>query len=253
MNTSSIILPLKVNGTTYRVHHYNRLKQESVSVEKGSPRDLFDPETAWTFFAVSERDDRSYSITVRGRFGRCGADDRPIAVITKHPSKWGESQIVLASEAHRCSLSPDHSTPPFTHSGVATLRLVTEEELQLMQPHQTSTPNTKAERRSPQKGPSKPAQTLKESQKALISLAMRESAITRPQAIAIVLAMVEMDATSTESAKTEKAILNKAGIKSRITSVFSDRSGDAVAYRNFRKRHIINTGTRKGLYYLVLS
>ncbi len=82
---------------------------------------------------------------------------------------------------------------------------------------------------------------------------MNEFKITRPQAIATVLAMVNMDATSPESAQPEKIIMKKAKVRSRIVSVFSAQSDDAKNYADFRKKYIKNTGTRKGLYYLKLS
>jgi len=95
--------------------------------------------------------------------------------------------------------------------------------------------------------------TIPNAEENLAILIMAKNNITRPQAKKIVLAMVNMGATSEECAKTEKAIMKKAGVKSRIVSVFSDRSGDAKAYGDFRKRIIGNTGTRQGLYYLHLS
>lgn len=83
---------------------------------------------------------------------------------------------------------------------------------------------------------------------------MNEHGITRPQAVKIVRAMVNMGATSLESAKPEIEIKKKAGVGSRIVSVFSEGAGkNGKRYDDFRKRYIKNTGTRKKLYYLKLS
>lgn len=82
---------------------------------------------------------------------------------------------------------------------------------------------------------------------------MQKEHITRPMAREVVLAMVKLGALSRESAKEEHIITRKAAVKSRIVSIFSDRSGDAPGYSAFRKSHIKNTGTRRGLYYLDLT
>ncbi|MEI6149760.1 MAG: hypothetical protein WCS01_11725 [bacterium] len=91
-------------------------------------------------------------------------------------------------------------------------------------------------------------------QRTIATKIMDECKITRPQAREIVLTMVNMGATSPESAKPEEAIMKEAGLKkATIAGVFSPRSGDKPEYPVFRKYYIKNTGTRKGLYYLKLS
>ncbi len=82
---------------------------------------------------------------------------------------------------------------------------------------------------------------------------MEEFRITRPQAVAIVRAMVELEATEPESAKLESVIMEKAGVTTRISGAFSDGSVKDERYLKFRKIYIKNTRTRKGLYYLALT
>lgn len=79
---------------------------------------------------------------------------------------------------------------------------------------------------------------------------LKDRGITRPKAIEVVRIMVLLGAVSRDGAKPEPMIMKQAGVRSRIVSVFSDRSGDAKNYAAFRERYIANTGERKALYYL---
>ncbi len=78
--------------------------------------------------------------------------------------------------------------------------------------------------------------------------------ITRTGCTAVLKAMAELGAMSAGTAKTEKEILKKAGATAKsINGLFATHSGKEERYADFRKKHVKNTGQRRGMYYFDLS
>jgi hypothetical protein len=141
-------LTLDVWGVRYRVHSYSRLPKKEISIEKDTPTRAA-PLLAWAYLAISELDDKPYSIVIRvSYFGEDSAflDDIPIevrpgAIMGSH--SFGPSVILASGRRLDFSLG-DQALK--VHIRLATLkesRLVSQ-EIERRQGEEEATPATAA-------------------------------------------------------------------------------------------------------------